>query len=87
MAISLCDVNERDRLHNIERLIRQSIPADDRRISASRLGNRPAHLRSVGQDARGAVIHPVDDHKSPARAYHCNDGRRSYHIGSRPRDA
>jgi ATP-dependent RNA helicase RhlE len=59
-AISLCDANERDRLHDIERLIRQSIPAEDRRISASRLDNRPAHLHSFGQNTRGAAIHTGD---------------------------
>ena len=35
MAISLCDAEERDFLRDIERLIRQSIPATDRRGDAS----------------------------------------------------
>jgi ATP-dependent RNA helicase RhlE len=77
-AISLCDVNEREQLHEIERLIRQSIPAEDRRNSASRLDNRPAHLHSVGQKTRGAVIHRGDDHKSPARARRQRSSRRGH---------
>jgi superfamily II DNA/RNA helicase len=40
-AISLCDANERDQLHDIERLIRQSIPTEDRHSKAGRLDNRP----------------------------------------------
>jgi len=66
-AISLCDANERDQLRDIERLIRQSIPAEDRRSSAGRIDNRPAHSRSLGQDTRGAAIHPGHDRKNPAR--------------------
>ena len=36
IAISLCDVDERDQLRDIERLTRQSIPAEDRRSHTSR---------------------------------------------------
>ena len=66
-AISLCDANEHDQLRDIERLIRQSIPAEDRRSSSGRRDNRPPHAHSVGQDTRGTAIRPVDDYKSPAR--------------------
>jgi ATP-dependent RNA helicase RhlE len=79
-AISLCDASERDQLHDIERLIRQSIPAEDRRSSASRLDKRPAHLRSFGQNTRGAAIHPGDDHKSSARARRQRSSRRGHRL-------
>jgi hypothetical protein len=55
VAISLCDANERDQLHDIERLIRQSIPAEDRRSSAGELDNRP---RMCIQSARTRAARP-----------------------------
>jgi ATP-dependent RNA helicase RhlE len=87
-AISLCDANERDQLRDIERLIRQSIPAEDRRSSAGRLDNRLPHAHSVGQDTRGTAIRPVDDYKSPARGRRqsssswCSDGHNEQNGGS-----
>jgi hypothetical protein len=54
-------------LRDIERLIRQSITAEDRRSSAGRFDNRFAHPRSAGHDTRGAAIHPGHDRKTPAR--------------------
>jgi ATP-dependent RNA helicase RhlE len=51
-AISLCDASERDQLHDIERLIRQSIPAEDRRSSAGWLDNRPPHPHMCIQSGR-----------------------------------
>jgi ATP-dependent RNA helicase RhlE len=77
-AISLCDANERNQLHDIERLIRQSIPAEDRRSSASRLDNRPAHTHSVGQNTHGTAIHPGHDPKSSARARRQRSSRRGH---------
>jgi ATP-dependent RNA helicase RhlE len=40
IAISLCDVDERDLLRDIERLIRQSIPSEVRRYPGGRLPDR-----------------------------------------------
>jgi hypothetical protein len=59
-AIPACDANERDQ-YDIERLIQQSIPTEDRRGSSGRLDNRPPHVHSVGQETRGAAIRRVDD--------------------------
>jgi ATP-dependent RNA helicase RhlE len=51
IAISLCDAEERDQLRAIERLTRQSIPAEDRRDKAARRPSRqsqPSDARSTG---------------------------------------
>ena len=51
IAISLCDAEERDQLRDIERLTRQSIPAEDRRDRTAPPQGRPAHAnggRSTG---------------------------------------
>jgi len=45
IAISLCDAEERSQLRDIERLTRQAIPAEDRRLP-----------RSVGQAKQGASL-------------------------------
>ena len=48
-AISLCDVDERGLLRDIERLTRQSIPAEDRRHDAGGLPDRPGHRGPNGR--------------------------------------
>ena len=56
IAISLCDMDERDLLRDIERLTRQSIPAEDRRSKASRLpdGREPdSHRAGASAGRRG----------------------------------
>ncbi|MBX9862879.1 MAG: DEAD/DEAH box helicase [Hyphomicrobium sp.] len=53
IAISLCDVEERDQLRAIERLTRQQIPHEDRRNDPSIVADKtPAH-RNDGQPASG----------------------------------
>jgi ATP-dependent RNA helicase RhlE len=49
IAISLCDVDERDQLRDIEHLTRQSIPAEDRRSKASHLADGPPDRRHAGR--------------------------------------
>jgi ATP-dependent RNA helicase RhlE len=51
-AISLCDADERKLLHDIEHLIRQSIPAEDRRSPAGKPDNRIASRGSETQCSR-----------------------------------
>jgi ATP-dependent RNA helicase RhlE len=45
-AISLCDPEERDQLRGIERLTRQSIPAEDRRDKAARHPDGPTRAKN-----------------------------------------
>jgi ATP-dependent RNA helicase RhlE len=53
IAISLCDVDERDQLRAIERLTRQQIPHEDRRNDPSIVADKtPAH-RDDGERASG----------------------------------
>ena len=42
VAISFCEGDERNLLRDIERLIRRSIPSEDRRLNGSQLPGRPA---------------------------------------------
>jgi ATP-dependent RNA helicase RhlE len=81
-AISLCDANERDQLRDIERLIRQSIPAEDRR-GGGRIDNQSAHPHSVRQDTFREAIHPGDDRKSPARG-RVRKSARHRHLHNEP---
>ena len=60
IAISLCDADERDQLRDIERLIRQPIPAEDRRQHPARSSDHSKH-RETKPKPRGA--HPT---KPPA---------------------
>jgi ATP-dependent RNA helicase RhlE len=48
VAISLCDADERGQLRDIERLTRQAIPSEDRRLSPPPLRERPAHGHAHG---------------------------------------
>jgi ATP-dependent RNA helicase RhlE len=54
VAISLCDADERDQLRGIERLTRQSIPAEDRRHGPARAPGQSIHGESKSHDARSA---------------------------------
>jgi ATP-dependent RNA helicase RhlE len=87
-AISLCDASERDQLHDIERLIRQSIPAEDRRSGAGRLDNRPPHphmwIQSGRTTRRAAIRRPVDGHKFPARGRRQRSFSRRSHWHNDP---
>jgi ATP-dependent RNA helicase RhlE len=50
VAISLCDADERGQLRDIERLTRQAIPSEDRRVTPVQLRERPAHGHANGRD-------------------------------------
>ena len=69
IAISLCDAEERDLLRDIERLTRQSIPAEDRRSDttlADRADRAPneQRRRSPSATTKSAAAH---SRQSPAR--------------------
>jgi ATP-dependent RNA helicase RhlE len=60
IAISLCDADERDQLRDIERLTRQSLPAENRRGNATSLsGGRQPEGRHPGRatEERGRGSH------------------------------
>jgi ATP-dependent RNA helicase RhlE len=73
IAISLCDADEREQLRDIERLTRQSIPAEDRRVA--KLRDRPAHGHRSGRDAGSAGIHPSRGREGPQRGRRHGSGR------------
>ena len=84
VAISLCDAEERDYLRDIERLTRQSIPAEDRRNDPSlavtpepaRGDARPHgdHRHDRSQGGKGKPLH---------RGRHSGNGKRPEHRGYR----
>jgi ATP-dependent RNA helicase RhlE len=78
IAISLCATDERGQLRDIERLIRQSIPAEDRRHGGSGRAERPA--------ARGASGGPRDYNGSagPREDRRAHSGGRSQPAPRRP---
>ncbi|WP_020086931.1 DEAD/DEAH box helicase [Hyphomicrobium zavarzinii] len=53
IAISLCDVDEREQLRAIERLTRQQIPHEDRRNDASIVADRTPARRDDGERTSG----------------------------------
>jgi ATP-dependent RNA helicase RhlE len=68
MAISLCATDERDLLREIERLTRQAIPSEDRRLEGARLPARPAHGELDRRHAGGPpASRPADERGGPAR--------------------
>jgi ATP-dependent RNA helicase RhlE len=79
IAISLCDADERNLLHDIERLIRQSIPAENRRKS----GHLP-HQSAPGEPRRnndgGRTGRTANAHRG--RPQH--GGRRQPPAGTHP---
>jgi ATP-dependent RNA helicase RhlE len=67
-AITLCDPDEHGQLRDIERLIRQSIPAEDRRSVGARLPERPAHFPQGGRrDSNGAADKAPRGRRLPRR--------------------
>ncbi|HEX2842370.1 DEAD/DEAH box helicase [Hyphomicrobium sp.] len=54
IAISLCDVEERDQLRAIERLTRQQIPHEDRRNDPSIVADRTPPRREDGERSQGS---------------------------------
>jgi len=80
IAISLCDAEERGLLRDIERLTRQSIPAEDRRQSAA-YQERPAQGERGGRNAHAAARHPADDRQGAARGRQQRSGRGGQRHG------
>jgi ATP-dependent RNA helicase RhlE len=68
IAISLCDVDERDLLRDIERLTRQSIPAEDRRSHTSRPPERSAHREPTRRNGHGHRQPHGERNRAPARS-------------------
>jgi ATP-dependent RNA helicase RhlE len=58
IAISLCDAEERDQLRDIERLTRQSIPAEDRRGKFAYVPDRPAQTKNARSSGLGSASGP-----------------------------
>ena len=83
IAISLCDVEERDQLRAIERLTRQQIPHEDRRNDASIVADRTPARSSDGQPShhhrrphgRPSDRQPGRDDRAARRSH--QDGRGS----------
>ena len=74
-AISLCDIEERDRLRAIERLTRQSIPHEDRRQDTSvSLETAPRNARGSGRGNTGG--RPARDRSGNGRGPRSGDGAR-----------
>jgi len=79
IAISLCDAEERDQLRAIERLTRQSIPAEDRRDKASRRPDRQVQ----GDDARSGGFRST----APRGRRHASQAERRHGGRSASRSA
>ena len=78
IAISLCDSEERDQLRDIERLTRQSIPAEDRRDKTARPPDRPAHNgKSAGPGRNRWSSGTPSRHQSQRGRGHGRMARRS----------
>jgi len=69
IAISLCDVDERDLLRGIERLTRQSIPAEDRRSHTSKPPERTAHREPTRRNGNGRRHQHGEKTRAPARSW------------------
>jgi ATP-dependent RNA helicase RhlE len=69
IAISLCDVDERDLLRGIERLTRQSIPAEDRRSHTSKPPERSAHREPTRRNGNGRRQQHGEKTSGPARSW------------------
>ena len=75
VAISLCDGEERDLLHNIERLTQQSISAEDRRGKGDLASDRPVQRERTGRVGDDRLAHargmqrgaPRNDHRHGQR--------------------
>jgi ATP-dependent RNA helicase RhlE len=67
IAISLCDAEERDLLRDIERLTRQSIPAENRHRNGTESASPPAQRRHNGRGASQSVGRARDDHRAHSR--------------------
>jgi ATP-dependent RNA helicase RhlE len=77
IAISLCDAEERDQLRDIERLTRQSIPAEDQRGKAAHRSGRPTQVN----DGRGSGFRSTS---AAGRRHTSQAERRHGRIPRRP---
>ena len=77
IAISLCDVDERALLRDIERLTRQSIPAEDRRSHTSRPPERSAHREPTRRNGNGRRQPHGEKNRAPARLWSSARSARS----------
>jgi ATP-dependent RNA helicase RhlE len=75
IAISLCDVEERGQLREIERLTRQAIPADDRRSGGQLAADRPSSPPKRRHD-RGDTGRELHDRQFAFNGRSRGDGRR-----------
>ena len=88
VAISLCDAEERDQLRDIERLTRQSIPAEDRRRGAThpsdQLAQREPKPRNGNGHSHSSASSPAPDTRTGwARGNHQPAGRDRRKSGGR----
>jgi ATP-dependent RNA helicase RhlE len=67
IAISLCDAEERDLLRDIERLTRQPIPAEDRRLGTTRGSDLSAQRQSHRGNGHGPGSRGADDQRASNR--------------------
>jgi ATP-dependent RNA helicase RhlE len=84
VAISFCDAEERTQLRDIERLTRQSIPAEDRRQSRGAVHTEPGMRSSVAHaaDMQGRGRRPARvqrTHAPAAHRSHDRDAQRQVH--------
>jgi ATP-dependent RNA helicase RhlE len=69
IAISLCDVEERELLHDIERLTRKPIPAEDHRLDTTRGFDVPVQRQPHGGNGRGPGNRAADDRRAAHRKH------------------
>ncbi len=84
VAISLCDVEERDLLRAIERLTRQSIPAEDRRRDESLEAAPRAHAHPGRQSRRPSHADGGRERHNGGQGAHHGGRRQGDHRGQRP---
>jgi ATP-dependent RNA helicase RhlE len=85
IAISLCDVEERGQLREIERLTRQAIAAEDRRGGDQLLADRPSTQAKRRGDRSGAG-REVNDRQIALNGRRLGDGRRERRHGAGQHD-
>jgi ATP-dependent RNA helicase RhlE len=81
VAISLCDGDERDLLRDIERLTRQSIPAEDRRGKGA-----PAPNQAVQRERNGRSAPSSGGRAGDARGAHVRSKQQGAPRNGRPPD-
>jgi ATP-dependent RNA helicase RhlE len=88
IAISLCDVEERGQLREIERLTRQAIAAEDRRGDGQLPADRPSThpKRRDNRDDRGGTGRELRDRQITLHGRRRGDGRRERRRGSGQQD-